>query len=206
MALLHKALPFEAVPWRFTEKDAIAFSGQGLVPVLVDGTHTVFEKWAIAEYLEDEYSDRPSLFGGEGGRALAYFVSNWTTAVAAAGAIRLILADIFDVLHEKDKGYFRRSRESHLGMTLEEATKDRGARVVEFRRGLQPLRISLARTAYLSGDAPAWADYVAFGPFQWARSVSRFPLLEPEDPVFRWRARMIELFNQAANRVHVLEM
>ena len=40
MALLHKGLPFEAIPWRFTEKQSIAFSGQGLVPVLVDGDHT----------------------------------------------------------------------------------------------------------------------------------------------------------------------
>ena len=29
MALAHKGLPVETVPWRFTDKDAIAFSGQG---------------------------------------------------------------------------------------------------------------------------------------------------------------------------------
>jgi glutathione S-transferase len=78
MALLHKGLPFEAIPWRFTEKQTIAFSGQGLVPVLVDGDLTVFDKWKIAEYLEEAYPDRPSLFGGERGQALAHFVTNWT--------------------------------------------------------------------------------------------------------------------------------
>ena len=205
MALLHKGLPFETVPWRFTEKDAIAFSGQGLVPVLVDGERTVFEKWAIAEYLEDAYPDRPSLFHGQGGRALAHFATNWTVSVVGGGAIRLILSDIFNVIHDKDKAYFRQSREKRFGMSLEDVTKDRDSRVEEFRKSLQPLRVSLARAPFLNGDAPAWADYVAFGPFQWARSVSSFPLLKPDDPVFAWRSRMIRLFDGEADKVHILD-
>ena len=184
MALLHKGLPFEAIPWRFTEKQTIAFSGQGLVPVLVDGDLTVFDKWKIAEYLEEAYPDRPSLFGGERGQALAHFVTNWTSSVIAGHAIRLIL--------------------TRFGMSLEAAVEDRDTGVGELRRSLQPLRMSLARTPYLSGDAPAWADYVAFGPFQWARSVSRFQLIKSDDPVFAWRSRMIDLFDQAANKVHIL--
>jgi glutathione S-transferase len=191
MALLHKGLPFEAIPWRFTEKQTIAFSGQGLVPVL-------------AEYLEEAYPDRPSLFGGERGQALAHFVTNWTSSVIAGHAIRLILTDIFAVIHDKDKEYFRTSREQRFGMSLEAVVEDRDTGVGELRRSLQPLRMSLARTPYLSGDAPAWADYVAFGPFQWARSVSRFQLIKSDDPVFAWRSRMIDLFDQAANKVHIL--
>src|SRR6266446_7829836 len=35
MALAHKGLEVETIPWRFAEKDAIAFSGQGRVPVLI---------------------------------------------------------------------------------------------------------------------------------------------------------------------------
>ena len=37
LALAHKNLPVETIPWRFTEKAEIAASGQTLVPVLVDG-------------------------------------------------------------------------------------------------------------------------------------------------------------------------
>jgi hypothetical protein len=40
MALEHKGLAAEPIPWRFVEKDQIAFSGQKAVPVLVDGTGT----------------------------------------------------------------------------------------------------------------------------------------------------------------------
>ena len=153
MALLHKGLPFEAIPWRFTEKQTIAFSGQGLVPVLVDGDHTVFDKWKIAEYLENAYPERPSLFGGEKGQALAHFVTNWTSSVIAGHAIRLILTDIFAIIHDKDKEYFRTSREQRFGMSLEAVVKDRDTRVEELRRSLQPLRMSVARTPYLSGNS-----------------------------------------------------
>jgi glutathione S-transferase len=41
MSLAHKELEVETIPLRFTEKDAIAFSGQGRIPILVDGEKTV---------------------------------------------------------------------------------------------------------------------------------------------------------------------
>src|SRR5487761_1101929 len=82
MALAHKRLEVETIPWRFTDKAAIAPAGtQGRVPVLVDGERWINESWVIAEYLEDRYPDRPSLFGGTAGRALSRFYQSWTDAV-----------------------------------------------------------------------------------------------------------------------------
>src|SRR3974390_869253 len=63
MALAHKGLEAERLPWRFTEKDRIAFSGQGRVPVLVDEGQPVADSWRIALHLEQRFPDRPSLFG-----------------------------------------------------------------------------------------------------------------------------------------------
>jgi len=60
-------------PWRFTDKEAIAFSGQGRVPVLIDGGKTVADSWTIAVHLDATYPDRPSLFGGPAGMAVARF-------------------------------------------------------------------------------------------------------------------------------------
>jgi len=60
-ALAHKGMPVETIPWRFTEKDAIAFSGQGRVPVIRDGDRVVFDSWSIAEYLEENLSDARSV-------------------------------------------------------------------------------------------------------------------------------------------------
>ena len=67
-ALAHKGLPLETVPWRFTEKEAIAFSGQKLVPVIRDRERVVSDSWVIAEYLEDTYPE-PALFGSGAARA-----------------------------------------------------------------------------------------------------------------------------------------
>src|SRR5208337_4194156 len=46
MALAHKGLAVETVPWRFTDRDVIAFSGQGQVPVIRDGETVVSDSWA----------------------------------------------------------------------------------------------------------------------------------------------------------------
>ena len=59
MALAHKGLAFETIPWRFTEKDEIAPSGQKLVPVLVDGDRWIANSWTIANYLEHSFRARP---------------------------------------------------------------------------------------------------------------------------------------------------
>ena len=125
MALAHKGLAVETIPWRFTEKAALAFSGQGRVPVIRDGDTVVSDSWAIAEYLEDTYPDRPSLFGGDGGRAHARFINAWADGVMMGGIARLIVRDLLDVVAPKDRAYFRESRETRFGMTLEAVQEGR---------------------------------------------------------------------------------
>jgi glutathione S-transferase len=90
MALAHKGLEVQTHPWRFTEKDAIGFSGQGLVPVIIDGERTLHDSWAIAEYLDAHYPDRPALFGSDEARALAFFFKQWARVVSP---IRLLEPD-----------------------------------------------------------------------------------------------------------------
>jgi glutathione S-transferase len=198
MALAHKDLDVETIPWRFTEKDRIAFSGQGLVPVLVDGAHTLHDSWAIAEYLEEAYPHRPSLFGGPEAQAVTRFVNGWADSILHPWIARMVVRDILDCLAPEDAGYFRESREKRFGTTLEEFVAPREANLTAFRRDLQPVRLALRGQAFLSGEAPAYADYIVFGAFMWARSVSPFRLLEADDPVHAWRGRMLGLFDGLA--------
>jgi glutathione S-transferase len=199
LALAHKGLEVETVPWRFTEKDAIAFSGQGLVPVLLDGDATVTDSWAIATYLEERYPDCPSLFGGPGGAATTRFLNAWADTVLNAGIVRLIVADVFSVLHDRDKAYFRQTRERRFGMPLEQVSADRESRLPAFRQTLEPLRVVLKGQPYLDGAQPAYADYIVFGGFQWARCVSSFELLAADDPISVWRERLLDRFEVARN-------
>lgn len=200
MALAHKGLAVETVPWRFTEKAKLPQPNAGRVPVIVDDGRVVHDSTTIADYLEERYPDRPSLFGGEAGRALTRFVQNWTETVVHIGAIRLVLLDIYEHLGPEDQAYFREDREKRFNAALGDVVKEREARLPAFRASLDPLRRTVERQNFVSGDAPAYADYVVFGAFQWARAVSDFELLAADDPVRAWRGRMLDLFGGLARR------
>jgi glutathione S-transferase len=201
MALAHKGLSVETVPWRFTEKEELAFSGQGRVPVIRDGDTIVSDSWSIADYLENTYPDRPSLFGGAIGRAHARFINAWADGVMMGGIARLIVRDLLDVVDPKDRPYFRESREARFGTTLEAVQEGREARVADFRASLLPVRLVLGRQDWLGGDAPSYADYIIFGSLQWPRCASRFELLAADDPIAAWRERMLDLFGGLARKV-----
>jgi glutathione S-transferase len=200
MALAHKGLEVETVPWRFTEKDMLPQPNGGRVPVIVDGGQVVHDSSTIAEYLENRYPDRPTLFPSEAGQALTRFIQNWTETVLQPGLIGFVVLDIHRHIGPEDQAYFRRSREERFGRTLEEVVRDRDARLPAFRESLTPLRRTVERQDFLSGTAPAYADYIVFGAFQWARAVSDYNLLAADDSVAAWRGRMLDLFGGLARK------
>jgi len=199
MALAHKGLPVETIPWRFTEKDVIAPSGQPLVPVLVDNGRWVADSWTIANYLEDTYPQASSLFGGTAGRSLTRYYSTAADALGAPLA-RMLVLDIYERVHDKDRAYFRESREKRFGMTLEATVADREERLPAFRESLAPLRAALKTLPFFGGGSPLYADYAVFGPFQWARCISPFRILEAADPLGAWLQRLLERFDGMAGK------
>jgi len=199
LALAHKGLKAETIPWRFSEKEAIAFSGQGLVPVLVDGDTEVHDSWEIACYLEDKYPVNP-LFGSAQARSLAFVFKIWVESAVHGPILRAILVDLFAALHEKDKPYFRESREKRFGKTLEEVGGDPKKAAQELRSVLLPVRKQLVQEPFVCGIHPGFADYTLFGAFQWARAVSPQRLLEPDDPVYAWRERLLDLYDGLARK------
>jgi glutathione S-transferase len=194
MALKHKGLDFETLPWRFTEKERIQFTGSTTVPVIVDGNRAVYDSFEIAVYLDEAYPSRPGLFEGTESRALSLFMHHWAVRSLHAPLLRAILLDLHRHLHEKDKAYFRESREKRLGARLEDVGAEPKKWLAEFRGALEPLRPALVQSPFVAGKGPGFADYIVFGTFQWARAVSPLRLLEPDDPVFKWRERMLDLF------------
>ncbi|MGJ4999448.1 glutathione S-transferase family protein [Bradyrhizobium sp. HKCCYLS3077] len=200
MALAHKRLSAETIPWRFTEKSALAPHGSEKVPVLLDGDRTIVDSWVIAGYLEDTYPDRPSLFGGAGGHAMARFMNAWGDIAIVGGIFPLIIADIPKNLAPEDAAYFRTSREARFGKRLEEVMAPRDQAVIGFRKSLEPLRQTLKAQPFIGGHAPDYADYIVFGGFQWARVVSPFKLLEETDSVYAWRERLLDAFDGLARK------
>lgn len=200
MALAHKGLSAESLPWRFTEKSAIAPHGSEKVPVLLHDDKPVVDSWTIANHLEDNFPDRPSLFGGEGGRAMARMLNWWGDIAIVGGIFPLIIADIPKNLDEVDAAYFRKSRETRFGKPLEEIMASRGTAVVGFRKSLDIMRLTLKSQPFIGGKAPNYADYIVFGGFQWARVVSPFKLLEQDDPIYAWREKLLDAFDGMARR------
>jgi glutathione S-transferase len=191
-ALAHKGIPVETVPWRFTDTDVIAFSGQGRVPVIRDGNKTVFDSWAIAQYLDENYPG-PSLFGGAVGLAHAQFINVWADGRLMPVIAPFIVRDLLDAIDPKDRDYFRSSREARFGTTLETVQVGREARLPAFRELLMPVRQVLGRQPWLGGSAPSYADYIVAGTLMWPRCVSRFELLDQAGPVTAWLDRVLDL-------------
>ena len=112
----------------------------------------------------------------------------------------MIVTDILAHLDEKDRAYFRETREKRLGAVLEAVSADRETNVLAFRKTLDPIRTVLAAQPYLGGEIPAYADYAVFGCFQWARCISSFPLLFTDDAVWSWRDRLLSTFGGFATK------
>tara|TARA_Y100000739_G_C20475681_1_gene403492 strand:+ start:29 stop:718 length:690 start_codon:yes stop_codon:yes gene_type:complete len=195
MALAHKGLEAKFEPMRFTEKDKIAFAHSKTVPVLVDGNVAMNESWDIADYLEETYPDKPSLFGGEASRAVTGFINAWTNSTLHPALIMCVLADIYDRIDPMDVHYFRESREKRFGKTLEEIRGGQTAALEQCNQALTPLRTILKSEEWIAGDAPAYADYLIFAAFQWCRIMSPAEIIKTGDPIFEWRERMLDLFN-----------
>ncbi|MBM3347487.1 MAG: glutathione S-transferase family protein [Betaproteobacteria bacterium] len=200
MALAHKGLAFDTVPWRFTEKEVIAFSGSTTVPVIVDGERVVADSWKIALYLDEAYGDRSPLIDSEQARGAVLAFRFWCEQNAHPAVMRVIMPGLFANLHDKDKAYFRASREKRFGASVEALGADPAGSLAAFRRVLEPVRSLLALEPFVGGAAPGFADYILFGVFQWARVMSPVRLLAPEDALYPWRERLLDLHGGLARR------
>jgi glutathione S-transferase len=136
----------------------------------------------------------PTLFGGAGGRAHAVFINSWADGVLVGAIARLIVRDLVDVIHPKDRDYFRSSREARFGCSLEDVQAGRDGRLAAFRELLMPVRLVLRRQAWLGGAGPSYADHIVAGTLMWPRCASRVVLLEDNDPVAEWQGRVLDLY------------
>ncbi len=204
MALAHKGVEPDTVPWRFHERDRLPGSPRNQqVPVVVDGSRVVAGSTSIAFHLEERHPTGPSLFNGAGGEAHVHFILAWVDAVMLPRLLPIAAANVLPVLHEADQEYFRETRERRLGMTLEQARAESEERLPDFQHSLEPLRVTLDQQDFLGGDEPSYADYGVFGGFQWARCIGAPEVLAEDDPIRSWRETMLDLFDGLARQAVV---
>ena len=200
LALHHKHVDFIVHPVAVSDKAAIAFSGQGKVPILKHGEHVVTDSWAIACYLERAFPDAPSLFGGPVGESLTHFFNLWADRELVPAIVPYLMRDVLDCVEEADARHLRAQIEGFFKKSLEELASERGKALEQFRRRLQPVRKTLEQRRFFGGDAPAYADHILFGVLQWARVVSSATVLEPSDVVAAWFERVLDLYGGVGRR------
>ena len=192
MALAHKGLAVETIPWRFLDRDKLAPSGQARVPVIVDKGKWVNDSWTIALYLDQTYPERP-LMQSDAERAAARLINHWADTRLQALIPPLAVLSIYNHIDAKDKSYFRESREKRFGMTLEAFTADRKGARERLIAGLAPLEMTLGEFTYFGVSTPNYVDYTLFGSLMFAYTMSPEPPLDAASPVGRWFERMLDL-------------
>ena len=83
---------------------------------------------------------------------------------------------------------------------INEQRADPGKSIAAVRKALDPVRQVMTEQSWIGGPGPSFADYILFGSFQWPRIVSPKELLEPDDPLFAWRERLLDAHGGLARR------
>ena len=187
-ALAYKKIPYTNIPVRYVDKEKIAFSGQGAVPVLKENGAAVYDSWTIACYLEDKQPE-PRLFPVLGLKEACRFFNRYIDSTLNPAVARVIVNDIYAIVDPADREYFRTTREQRLGMTFTEVA----ARKDEFRTGmhaaLADLEATLVDQEYFFGLL-TYADLCVFGSLKWVTVVSQEPLFDATPALRAWWERI----------------
>jgi glutathione S-transferase len=202
-SLLLLEIPFESRLVGFSEIQQLSDGSNLTVPMLVDAEKKIIGSWEIAHYLSTHHDPGSQLFGDEGQQALAGFVTDWIDATLLARVNRMLVKDNYDGFRVADQEYFRRSEEARQGQTLEKTQAAREMERPEFQKLLHPARQFLKQRSFIGGAGPTYADFALHSTFQWARSVTRFKLLRPDDRLNDWIDRMDDWVIAQTSRVPI---
>jgi glutathione S-transferase len=201
MSLAHKGLDYRRMPTPFTSVPVIEGGMSKTVPVIRDGDTVVADSFAIALYLDEAYPERPTLFSGDGGKAMARFIERWSQLTIHPYVTTAAIMDLHAMQDEANAAYFRQNREQRFGKKLEEVVAARDAGLDAFRASLEPLRSMLTYQPFIGGQSPLFADYIVFGALQWARIASPYQLLDDSDLVAQWFERCLDLHDGLGRKV-----
>lgn len=187
LALAHKQLPYLSELVRFTDKDKLAFSGQPLVPVLVEADGTVIcDSYRILEHLESTYPQAPLLTAADASFA---FLRAWADRSLLVALFKILAPKIHALLPAEDADYFRRTREPRLGQSLEQVAAGEAKYRAILHTTLEPMRLLLAQQPCVSGEQVGGGDLLLLSLLLWAEGVVGESMLDSDDPISAWRAR-----------------
>lgn len=107
---------------------------------------------AIAEYLDEKYPDRPSIFGNPSEKKLQLFFQSYVQAKLHPTIQRLVFNGMYDMQESENAHYFRTSREKTLGMTYDKIPGDRDENLRELKENLGIIHAALRSGDWIFGD------------------------------------------------------
>ncbi|KAF9969844.1 hypothetical protein BGZ73_007619 [Actinomortierella ambigua] len=174
-ALHYKNVPYESVPLTFLEIPTTIPSmcknlSSPTVPTLqLESGEGMIDSYAIAEYLEEKYPDRPSLFGSTASeKHLQRFFESYVQSKLHPAIQRMVYLPMYAMQDDANAHYFRTSREKSSGRTHDHITGNRAENIRELKENLALVHTQLLRTGgWILGSHPGWADFVLASAFVW---------------------------------------
>jgi hypothetical protein len=123
-------------------------------------------------------------------------VNSWCDLTLHSAPLEFL--DVFNAAAEKDRAYFRSSREKGVGQRLEKFCADRDSAQSAFVQTLVPIELTLQTHAYLGGASANYSDYLLLGSLQWARCVSGTAFLSGDSATTWWFERRLDLHDAYA--------
>lgn len=140
------------------------------LPAIHDPSTGIYlaDSWAIAEYLEKQYPNTPSIFPNNSKGLQSAFTDGFFAGVAPA--LDLLIPATYAYLTPKSQEYFRRTRELGLGAKVEDIAP-KGEKAVEewakLKAHYDKVDAWFAKTddkgPFMMGDTISWADFVVAG-------------------------------------------
>ncbi len=195
-ALKHKGFDIDLVEGGFTDILKRTEGRSDRLPVIVDGDRWVLDSMVIADYLDEQYPDRPLLFPYKPYKPAMRFLDTWIWDTVIKAWFDNYIADYHDLSRPEDQAYVRETRTRFVAAdTLEEAQAGREERLPHMPARLDPLRTLLQETPWIGGDQPDFWDYSALSVFLWLASLATTPPLTDDDPLRDWLDRGFDLFD-----------
>ena len=165
------------------------------LPMVVDGKRKIESSWEVAKYLERNFPEHPTLFGGEVGTHLAQFIDAWAEQNVLKYIYALLGHRIYEILVPDDRPLFEEFLKRDFNLRVDLLGRQKDDELFKFRKALEPFRLTMMDRPFLSGELPAYGDFILYGPLKWAEDIYGGPLIESDDIIFLWKSRMDQLFS-----------
>ncbi|CEI86513.1 hypothetical protein RMCBS344292_00953 [Rhizopus microsporus] len=139
----------------------VPYEGRPTVPVMVIDGKGIRESWDIANYLEETFPDKPSVFNGNPGVHKFFEVYCYKNIVI--NLYRLVVLDIQE--RSVDKEWHRQDREKILGMSLEKFAGHPDDHKPTLKEALTPIHAVLQKYPFVTGEKAGYSDIILAAAF-----------------------------------------